>query len=80
MSRINFRVSTDKKGRIIWCCPKCNKTLKTFYNTCETIRDKVTCECGEIVYFVENKQGNNLKEAVIDDFNFKTSQKKWNEN
>lgn len=75
MSRLNFVVSKDKNGRTIWCCPKCGTTLKTFYSINETIRDKVTCKCGEIVYFVEALQGNNVEEIGFDEFKFSTSQK-----
>lgn len=43
-----LKVKTDKDGRTIWCCPKCNKILVKFWSDVETIRPINYClNCGQ---------------------------------
>lgn len=52
----NYVVKKDSLGRTIFCCPNCNRTLITFYNEVQSVRTVIECECGEKVYFGEEKE------------------------
>lgn len=51
----NYVVKKDALGRTLFCCPKCGRTLITFYSEVQSVRTVIECECGEKVYFSEEE-------------------------
>lgn len=43
-----YKIKTDKDGRTIWVCPKCNETLVKFWSEVETVSHLPYCYmCGQ---------------------------------